>query len=585
MPLLHNIHSIIRGVRKAQNIPETAAPAGWMPWPYLDTMFDYRQIVYPGSTLSSPVQAKRVAIVGAGPAGLCAAFELLKVGARVTVYEASNRIGGRNWSNPFDGTNVIAEMGAMRVPPSQVTFNIYAKMFGMTPSTGGFPDPGDVQTRLYYENQSYDWTAHTTPPGIFAGIAQDFLNLFIDKLIVPLQTPWQNGDMSQVQAIWQSYITQYRDVSFYDAMLELTGWSTEQLNAFGALGVGSGGFGPLYEISMLELLRIVGQGWEDGQQMFEQGMTALSNGFFTTKVNTPLSPNQQQSLQSLNCVRLNTPVTGIDYNPSSGNPILMFSATSAVEFDAVIVATSTRVMQNIGLTLQSSTGVNLIAPAARVALRNLHMTNSSKLFIRTTNKFWVNQGPTFPLNIQTDELPRGIYTLDYDSTSNGVVLISYTWEDDSTRLEALDPMTRFNLLKSIINRISPDFGQYLIPLNNEILCVDWQDEPGYLGAFKLNYPGQEPELQAAYYQFKSCLDESIDTGIYIAGDGVSYSGGWTEGAIQTGLNAATAVAWRFGGRLPSYNALQQDATLYDYGSPPGSLPTKSLPKNQEAQKK
>ena len=55
--------------------------------------------------------------------------------------------------------------------------------------------------------------------------------------------------------------------------------------------------------------------------------------------------------------------------------------------------------------------------------------------------------------------------------------------------------------------------------------------------------------------------------LYLAGDGVSYSGGWTEGALQTAINCATAVAYRLKGKLPSYNALVgQNPQLYDYGS-------------------
>lgn len=48
------------------------------------------------------------------------------------------------------------------------------------------------------------------------------------------------------------------------------------------------------------------------------------------------------------------------------------------------------------------------------------------------------------------------------------------------------------------------------------------------------------------------MNPATDKGIYLAGDGVSYSGGWTEGALQTAINCATAVACRLKGKLPSY---------------------------------
>jgi monoamine oxidase len=52
----------------------------------------------------------RVAVVGAGLAGLAAADALVREGAEVVVLEARERVGGRVWSRPFAGG--VAERGA-----------------------------------------------------------------------------------------------------------------------------------------------------------------------------------------------------------------------------------------------------------------------------------------------------------------------------------------------------------------------------------------------------------------------------------------------------------------------------------------
>ena len=66
-----------------------------------------------------------MAIIGAGAAGMVAAYELMRLGLKPVVYEAG-RIGGRLRSQPFEGAEgVIAELGGMRFPapppPSSTT--------------------------------------------------------------------------------------------------------------------------------------------------------------------------------------------------------------------------------------------------------------------------------------------------------------------------------------------------------------------------------------------------------------------------------------------------------------------------------
>ena len=59
-----------------------------------------------------------VAVIGAGISGIVTAVELMKLGLKPVIYEA-DRIGGRLRSEPFKGGDgTVAELGAMRFPPS-----------------------------------------------------------------------------------------------------------------------------------------------------------------------------------------------------------------------------------------------------------------------------------------------------------------------------------------------------------------------------------------------------------------------------------------------------------------------------------
>ena len=71
----------------------------------------------------------RVAVVGAGLAGLAAADALGRAGKEVVVLEARDRVGGRVWSHPFAGG--VAERGAEFVFDSDEVLRATAKRFGL----------------------------------------------------------------------------------------------------------------------------------------------------------------------------------------------------------------------------------------------------------------------------------------------------------------------------------------------------------------------------------------------------------------------------------------------------------------------
>ena len=62
----------------------------------------------------------RVAIVGAGLAGLTAAYELSKAGLKPDVYEGSTRLGGRCYSIKFRDNGQIAEHGGEFINTGQI---------------------------------------------------------------------------------------------------------------------------------------------------------------------------------------------------------------------------------------------------------------------------------------------------------------------------------------------------------------------------------------------------------------------------------------------------------------------------------
>ncbi|MGZ5316374.1 MAG: flavin monoamine oxidase family protein [Solirubrobacterales bacterium] len=111
---------------------------------------------------------KRVAVVGAGFAGLAAADALRAGGAEVTVFEARDRVGGRVWSVPFAGA--VAERGAEFILPGNTAVEGMAARFGLPLVRKGTPygrrEPrGEEAVEPAELEAAFERIAAAVPPG------------------------------------------------------------------------------------------------------------------------------------------------------------------------------------------------------------------------------------------------------------------------------------------------------------------------------------------------------------------------------------------------------------------------------------
>ena len=588
------ITSLPKGVLRQQE--EAFAPTSM-----IDTLYDYGEFLETAdmndAIAGGPKSAKNIAVVGAGAAGLVAAYELSRVhNINVTLYESSDRIGGRMYSvvNPDPGYNPkIFELGCMRFPPTSTTLFHYLNKFQLK-TLDNFPDPGVVKTNLMYENHIIDWKAGEAAPEDpeFQRIGKDFVKMInhllgdanhaqVDdpKKLFDYWAIYQDAKNDEnkkgVVEAWQKILDTYKNVTFYEGILALgqdlkilkQKWTQEDMNRFGALGVGSGGMGSLFPVNFVEMIRLFANGWEDKQRFLESGIVSLVDAFKNACI--------------MQGVGINTGTKVAKIKPVNDQYMLIMSNDeSSINYDAVIVATTTRAMEYMGLTVDGfSDGrvlkLSLLGQGPKVAIRNLHLMNSSKFFVTTRTKFWYKEnndtGNDLPANMQTDELMRGLYCLDYDTPTDGsanrnpagkgVVLISYVWGDDSSKLLALTEEERYQQFLQGITKINPTFAKLLDEQREDTCFIDWENSKDYYGAFKINYPGQEQANHDAFFQF-----QAEKQGIFIAGDSVSFAGGWLEGAMPTGVNAACAAVRHVGGRLlPKSPLVEIDSDMYSYG--------------------
>jgi monoamine oxidase len=128
--------------------------------------------VVPEVAFAAPSKA-RIAIVGAGIAGLNAALTLQDSGIASTVYEASNRIGGRMFSaTSIWADNQVSEWCGELIDSDHETIIGLARRFGLALDFAGVPNLRDtckILGRYYTVEQAYeDWRG-----GVQQAIAKD----------------------------------------------------------------------------------------------------------------------------------------------------------------------------------------------------------------------------------------------------------------------------------------------------------------------------------------------------------------------------------------------------------------------------
>ena len=159
--------------------------------------------------LPEKAHGTKVAIVGAGAAGVIAAYELMKLGLHPIVYE-SGQFGGRLRSQTFEGTNdVIAELGGMRFPVSSTGFYHYVDLLGL--ESEPFPNPltpaaGSTVIDLLGQTH-YAKTLSDLPP-FFQEVAHAYdAALEADANFTALKNAIRSRDIPTIKAIWNPLVT------------------------------------------------------------------------------------------------------------------------------------------------------------------------------------------------------------------------------------------------------------------------------------------------------------------------------------------------------------------------------------------
>jgi tryptophan 2-monooxygenase len=499
-------------------------------------------------------QGAEVAIIGGGISGIVAAYELMKLGLKPVVYE-QGRIGGRLRSQSFQGADgIIAELGGMRFPVSSTSFYHYVDLAGL--QTAPFPnplDPASPSTVIDLEGEiSYIEGEDDLPPllrevqGAWAAALEDGADF------ASLQAAIRDRDVTRLKEIWNALVPLWDERTFYDFVASAPAFqklSFRHREVFGQVGFGTGGWDSDFPNSMLEILRVVVTALDDQQRLVVGGVEQLPRRLWA---HAPACQHWPAGT-SLNSLHGGAPRPGVvRLSRASADKIAVTDRWGDTRLYPAVLATC----QSWLLTTSIATGEDLFSQKLWMALDRTRYMQSSKTFVMVDRPFWRERdAQTNRYRMSTtlsDRLTRGTYLFDNGPDQPGVICLSYSWMSDAMKVLPLSADQRVNLMLNALRNVYPDLdlSRHII---GDPITVSWENDPGFLGAFKGALPGHYRYNRRMYCQFMQGELPPAERGIFLAGDDISWTPAWAEGAVQTALNAVWGIMHHFGGATAPEN--------------------------------
>lgn len=506
------------------------------------------------ATLPASVHGTEVAIVGAGMAGMTAAYELMKLGLKPVVYEAS-RMGGRLRSQPFEGgQGVVAELGGMRFPASSTAFFHYVKLLGL--ESKPFPNPltpAAGSTVVDLEGQTHYARTLADLPPLFREVADAWADALDELGFGDLQQALRQRDVPRLKALWDALVPLWDDRTFYDFVAQSEAFSKlsfRHREVFGQVGFGTGGWDSDFPNTMLEILRVVLTGCDEDQHLIVGGVQQVPLGLWAHAPEQITHWPAGTSLARLHGGATRPGATAIR-RAASGQLAVTDSWGTEREYPAVLVT-----CQSWLLTTQIAVEESLFSQKLWMALDRTRYMQSSKTFVMVDRPFWKDVDPatgrdTLSMTL-TDRLTRGTYLFDNGPDQPAVMCLSYAWMSDALKMLPHPPAKRVQLALDALRKIYPtvDIAGHIV---GDPITISWEADPYFLGAFKGALPGHYRYNQRMYGHFMQDSLPAAERGIFLAGDDISFTPAWVEGAVQTSLNAVWGIVHQLGGQCPADN--------------------------------
>jgi monoamine oxidase len=474
-------------------------------------------------TLQGAPRGTSVLILGAGLAGMVAAYELRQAGYKVQVLEYNARAGGRNWS--LRGGDSYTELGGytqqcrfdegLYINPGPWRIPYHHR--GLLHYCRTLKVPLEAFVQVNYNAYLHSSQAFGGKPQRYRAIKADYQGHVAELLA---KATHQNAlDASVGKEDQEKLLESLRhwgalDQDFsYAASLEGSdrrGYDKEPGGGLSARPV------PSQPVALAEVLDSkLWQGIPHGDSFDMQtalfqpvgGMGRIGEAF-----GRELGP----------LIRYNAKVTRIQQDPHGvtvlyedrGKP----GGTLQTHADWCVCT--------IPLPVLAQIPMNVGAPMA-AAISAVPYASAVKVGLQFKRRFWEEDDHIYG-GISYTDLPItniGYPNFGYHSGGKGVLLGAYIWGLNAMDFTAMTPEQRVQKALEYGSRIHP---QYQDEFDNGV-AVAWHRSPFTMGCYGM----WSEQSRAAHYD-NLC---QIDGRIALAGEHASFIGGWQEGAVTSALDA------------------------------------------------
>ncbi len=468
-----------------------------------------------------------VLVLGAGMAGMTAAYELRNAGYQVQVLEFNGRAGGRNWS--LRGGDTYTELGGAtqrcefdkdlyinpgpwRIPYHHRGMLNYCKRLGV---------PLEAFVQVNYNAYLHNSRAFGGKPRRYREIKADYRGHVAELLAratrqSALDAAVSKEDREKLLESLQSWGALDRNYSYVasSSSSERRGYLKHPGGGLTARPIPSEpiGLGDILDSRLWEGIP-VGDDFDMQTALFQPvgGMGRVGEAF-----GRELGP----------LIRYNSKVIQIQQDQhgvtatyeDTGNPGTKLTAKADWCVCTIPLPILAQIPMNVGPSLAAAIGAVPYASAVKVGLQ----------FKR---RFWEEDDHIYG-GISYTDLPItniGYPNFGFHSGGKGVLLGAYIWGRNAMEFTAMAPRDRVMKAVEYGSQIHP---QYPKEFENGV-AMAWHRSPFTMGCFGM----WTTDTRAKHYD-DLCR---IDGRIALAGEHASFIGGWQEGAVTSALDAIERV--------------------------------------------